>query len=111
MNSYYLLMKKFHQNGGKSHADINSSTFDKSLLVPKPRQPKTNNFCMLWNILKIVIGFLLVENSGIGNETPNDNDKSTERERSKDSSVEKSNRSFILNYISLNSQKTREKMK
>ena len=37
-------MKKFHQNGGKSNADINSSTFDKSLLAPKPRKPQTNNF-------------------------------------------------------------------
>ena len=44
VNRYYLLLKKYNQSGGKSPADINSSAFDKSLLIPKPRQPKTNNF-------------------------------------------------------------------
>ena len=41
---YYLLLKRFHQNGGRSPADINSENFDKTLLLPKVAQPKMNNY-------------------------------------------------------------------
>lgn len=42
--TYYLLLRKFHQSGGQSFADINSDTFDKVLLMPKTHQPKINNY-------------------------------------------------------------------
>jgi 5'-AMP-activated protein kinase catalytic alpha subunit len=36
--TYYLLLKKLTESGGKTAADINSEYFDQSLLDPKPRK-------------------------------------------------------------------------
>jgi len=94
--TYYLLLKKFSQSGGKSPADINSSAFDKTLLIPKAKQPKTNNFL----------------NPSTSNEvTTKEKEKSVEREKSRERSIEKNARTFILNYITTNPRKTREKLK
>jgi len=90
VNSYYLLLKKFHQNGGKSNADINSSTFDKSLLAPKPRKPQTNNF---------VSGAIT------------SNEQSREREKSREASSDKNSKTFIINYVTGKPRRPREKLK
>jgi len=97
---YYLLMKKFNQSGGKSPADINSSAFDKSLLIPKPRQPKTNNFVSGLNT------------SNEQSRERSEKDKEREREKSRELSADKSiNKSFIMNYIATKPRRPKEKNK
>jgi 5'-AMP-activated protein kinase catalytic alpha subunit len=82
--TYYLLLKKFHQNGGRSPADINSDIFDRALLMPKPKQPKSNNLL---------------------------NDSLTQIEKEKqtrEKSADKNDSSFINNYINIKNRRVKE---
>ena len=41
--TYYLLLRKYIANGGKSIADISSEHFESSLIVPNKREKKSKN--------------------------------------------------------------------
>ncbi len=93
--AYYLLLKRYHHNGGRSKADINSETFEKALLIPKQKQPKNNSICKILSKLFIIV-----------NESLHHIEKH-HREKSSD----KHDDSFINNFINSKSKKQRDSAK
>ncbi len=45
--TYYLLLKKYLESGGKSLYDINSPDFDSETIIPKISKKKSFNFYMI----------------------------------------------------------------
>jgi len=89
--TYYLLLRKFHQNGGQSPADINANNFDKNLLMPKTHQPRINNYYSV----------------GQDYESEKENDKKGDRERSRKKSTDQS-QSFINAESSFRQRQSKE---
>jgi len=52
--TYYLLLKKYSQNGGKSPADINCENFDHNLITP-------NSYCSKEEKSSILLIFILLK--------------------------------------------------
>lgn len=91
--TYYLLLRKFYQNGGQSIADINSDTFDKSLLMPKAAQPKINNYYSVGHDLD--------------GEKENEHERRGERDRSRKRSTDQT-QGFLYGEMNIKQRQSKE---
>jgi len=99
------LLRKFHQNGGQSPADINANNFDKNLLMPKTHQPRINNYCNLKLLFKNINNW--IDSVGQDYESEKENDKKGDRERSRKKSTDQS-QSFINAESSFRQRQSKE---